>query len=162
MRGRSAVAVCGIDPGRQKFGLAVADGTGGERLIFSAIVPADGFELVAGCLLRGDFRPVGEWVREKNGSGHGLLVDRLFIGNGTGSVFFSKKLGEKKIFYNIIDEWNTTLEGRALYWKLYPPRGMWRILPLSLRVPPRPVDDLAAWAILRRGINGQGPIAIQK
>jgi hypothetical protein len=148
-------AACGIDPGSEKFGLAVADGTAGDRLIFSAIVPTAELELVIGCLACGNFGPIRERMTEKSDESHGLRVDHLFVGNGTGSAFFSRKLEEKNIFYNIIDERHTTLEGRSLYWKLNPPRGLWKMVPLSLRVPPRPVDDLAAWAILKRGIYGR-------
>jgi hypothetical protein len=44
----------------------------------------------------------------------------------------------------------TTLEARNLYWRLHPQKGVWRLLPRSLLTPPRPVDDLAAWIIMRR------------
>ncbi|MDR1516137.1 MAG: hypothetical protein LBS45_10615 [Synergistaceae bacterium] len=147
------MTACGIDPGSEKFGLALANGPAGDRLVLSAIIPADKFEVVIGCLTAGDFKPIEGWVTEKNGEGYGFRADCLFIGDGTGSLFFSRKLEAKNIIYNIIDERHTTSEGRLLYWRLNPPRGLWKIVPLSLRVPPRPVDDLAAWAILKRGIG---------
>jgi hypothetical protein len=112
------------------------------------------FELVLSCLSGGDFKPIEEWVIEKKSEGYSFRADRLFIGNGTGLRFFSRKLEDKNIIYNIIDERHTTSEGRRLYWKLNPPCGLWKVVPLSLRVPPRSVDDLAAWAILKRGIGG--------
>jgi hypothetical protein len=146
------VTACGIDPGREKFGIALAEAPGGGRLIFSAIVPTSEFDAVIDCVAMGDFAPLAGWMTEKNSGSLFFRADCLFIGDGTGAVFFSRKLDEKNIIYNIIDESHTTLEARKLYWKINPPRGLWRMLPLSLMVPPRPVDDLAAWAILKRGL----------
>jgi hypothetical protein len=147
------VTACGIDPGREKFGLAFADAPDGSRLIFSAIVPAGEFDAVIDCVVCGDFAPLERWMTEKNSDSCLFRADCLFIGDGTGLVFFSKKLDEKNIIYNIIDESHTTLEARNLYWKINPPRGLWKILPLSLMAPPRPVDDFAAWTILKRGLR---------
>jgi hypothetical protein len=62
-------------------------------------------------------------------------------------------MGESGIGYKLTDERMTTLEARGLYWALHPPRGMYRIIPKSLRVPPRNLDDLAAWAIIQRAIS---------
>jgi hypothetical protein len=44
----------------------------------------------------------------------------------------------------------STLEGRELYWQDHPPRGLQRLLPRGMRVPPRPVDDYAALVLARR------------
>jgi hypothetical protein len=145
-------ASCGIDPGRGKFGLAVADALTGESLLFSAILPASEAELAADCLLDGEFERVSRW---RTDCGHDVFfhVGGIFIGNGTGFDFFRKILDGKSVVYNIINEYLTTLEGRTLYWKIHPPRGLWRIVPRSLLTPPRSVDDMAAWAIIRRGIG---------
>lgn len=51
-----------------------------------------------------------------------------------------------------VDERGTTLEARDLYWRLHSPTLLQRCLPRGLRVPPRPLDDLAAWAIALRYI----------
>jgi hypothetical protein len=148
------VSSCGIDPGSDKFGLAVADGGGVSALIFSAILPTSESDLAVMCLADGNFNRLSRWFTEGSFSVEALRVECLYVGNGTGMDFFSRKLNEKKLVYNIIDESFTTMEGRRLYWKLHPPRGLWRLVPLSLRVPPRPVDDLAALVILERGMIG--------
>jgi hypothetical protein len=149
------MSFCGIDPGLDKFGLAIADDAGAGALLFSAIAPAGEFAVAVGCLLDGDFGELSKW-RIEGGKGRPVFrIERVCLGNGTGLNFFSRILDENDISYNIIDESMTTLEGRALYWKLYPPRGLWRIVPLSLRIPPRPVDDLAAWAILGRAMGAK-------
>ncbi|MDR2779856.1 MAG: endonuclease, partial [Synergistaceae bacterium] len=65
---------------------------------------------------------------------------------------YEKQLRGRKIDYVVADERMTTLEARELYWRIHPPRGLSRLIPVSLRVPPRSVDDLAAWAIMRRAV----------
>jgi hypothetical protein len=147
------MAYCGIDPGRDKFGLAVAGGTGGENLLFSAILPLTAIGIVSECLHSGDFGDVSEWRAENLSKLLVFDIRALFVGNGTGLDFFRRKFDESGILYNIINERMTTLEGRDLYWKLHPPSGLWKYIPLSLRTPGRPIDDLAAWAILMRGIK---------
>jgi hypothetical protein len=48
-----------------------------------------------------------------------------------------------------VREKGTTLRARELYWRLYPPKGVQRLIPKGLRVPPRSeMDDFAAWAIV--------------
>jgi hypothetical protein len=143
---------CGIDPGRGKFGLAVADDLTGESLLFSAVLPADEAGLAADCLLDGEFKRLYCW-RTDCGRDVSFHVNSVFVGNGTGFDFFRKILDGKSVVYNIINEYLTTLEGRALYWKIHPPRGLWRLIPRSLLIPPRSVDDMAAWAIIRRGMG---------
>ena len=139
---------CGIDPGREKFGVALTDG---ERLLLSAVVPLDGLDAFIRALVSGEWRGISKWRIE----GEEIIgkAGRVFLGSGTGSELFEKKLKDASVSYSSADESMTTMEGRALYWQLHPPRGLWRLVPLSLRVPPRPVDDLAAWAIARRAIE---------
>lgn len=45
---------------------------------------------------------------------------------------------------------NSTLEARDRYWTMYPNRGLQRLIPLGLRVPPRPVDDIVAILLIER------------
>ncbi|MBC5827157.1 MAG: hypothetical protein GIW99_05675 [Candidatus Eremiobacteraeota bacterium] len=50
----------------------------------------------------------------------------------------------------VVDETNTTLEARRLYYEEHPPRGLWRFVPRGLLVPSMPLDGYAALLILRR------------
>ena len=50
----------------------------------------------------------------------------------------------------IVEEANSTLEARALYWLDNPPGCLQMLIPAGLRIPPRPVDDYAAVVIARR------------
>ena len=53
----------------------------------------------------------------------------------------------------IVDEYGSTLEARALYWHAKPPRGWKRLIPLSLQVPNESIDDFAAAVIALRALN---------
>lgn len=138
--------LCGIDPGREKLGVALAEN--GE-LLFSAILLLDQLPLLCAALKGGEWGEIP--YCERSGHFRGGAPERIFLGDGTASRALAEALRGQGVDFCPVDERGTTLEGRALYWELHPPRGLWRLVPLSLRVPPRPVDDLAALAILKRG-----------
>jgi hypothetical protein len=146
------VTVLGLDPGRDKIGWALV-GCDGD-LFWSGICPASEVEIV----LR-DFSAADEcreeafvpWILERHLSSPGRC-SHVAVGNGTGSrdvVALSRGLGFRTM---TVDERGTTLEARALYWILHQPEWWRRCLPRSLWVPPRPLDDLAAWVIARRSL----------
>lgn len=137
---------CGIDPGRFKIGVAFADDS---RLLFSAIVPKAEEDSLCGALRSGDWRLLDAWRREGRVANIvGRTLDEVFIGDGTSSAELRGKLADLKL--EIVNEYGTTLAGRKLYWKLHPPEGLWRLVPVSLRTPPRDIDDLAAFCIITR------------
>jgi hypothetical protein len=72
------------------------------------------------------------------------------LGDGTGAREFAAAVGDFPFELERVREKGTTLEARNLYWNLHPPKGWLRLVPQSLIVPPRDVDDLAAWAIALR------------
>ena len=74
-----------------------------------------------------------------------------------------------------VDEYGTTLRARQRYWELWPPRGLQRLLPRGLLIPPEELDAIAArcdgedslgrpcrWSSpklpFRSGPNGEGVI----
>jgi RNase H-fold protein (predicted Holliday junction resolvase) len=137
---------CGIDPGREKFGFAVG---GADILRFAAIIPFENMLDALECLLGGDPRGIASWRTEGECESFGA-VSRVFIGNGTGHERYADIFRDSGVETEITDERMTTLEARDLYWRLHPRKGLRRLLPRSLLTPPRPVDDLAAWIIMRR------------
>jgi RNase H-fold protein (predicted Holliday junction resolvase) len=141
--------MCAIDPGREKFGVAV--GTASE-LAYAAIVPRGEIESALECVASGDYSPLSAWTTE-GVAADGLETGIIYLGNGTSHGEYAKLMDEKNILYTIIEERMTTLEARELYWRLHPPSGLLRLIPLSLCVPPRPIDDLAAWAIMKRAVK---------
>lgn len=50
----------------------------------------------------------------------------------------------------LVDERYSSLEARDRYWQMYPPKGLTRLVPQSLRSIPRPVDDIVAILLIER------------
>ena len=139
--------ILALDPGRDKTGFALVDMQG--SLLASGIFSSserDNF-----------FRNMNfsEWLIE--GSSKNIAdsqIKFIALGDGTGSKEFHdyvKTVTSYEII--IVNERNTTLEARGLYWKLHRPGLLMRLIPESLRVPARILDDLAAWAIALRALR---------
>ena len=144
---RGAISIkCGIDPGRHKIGVAFAES---GMLLFSAIVPRSEASVLSDALKDGDWSLLAGWRKEGDlGAVAGKTVEKIYIGTGTSSKELIKLL-EGSCDIEPADEYGTTLKGREIYWMLHPPKGLWRLIPTSLRTPPRDIDDLAAWAIIK-------------
>ena len=123
--------VIAVDPGWDKCGVAV--GTK-KRIYKQAVVPS-----------RGMAPMVLKFANEYD-------VAAIAMGDCT----CSKKAKETlkgflpDIPIVLTNEWFSTMEARKLYFKANPPKGLWRLVPVSFRLPPRPVDDYAAVVILKR------------
>ena len=140
--------LCGIDPGREKFGFALASE---GQLLFSAIAPVERFDAALSCLSSGDTGSMARWRAE--GAVCRARASIVFLGNGTSHKDYERRLLEAGVEYKLTDERMTTLDAREMYWRLHPPRGLARLVPRSLRVPPRPIDDIAAWTIIERALS---------
>lgn len=152
--------IAAIDPGREKFGVALCRG---RELAASAICPISMIDEVARAIAGGDLSIIAPMIKEgditacekkeSEPSDGRARVSSVVIGSGTGSSLFRDAFARAGAEIFFADERGTTLAARSLYWKLHPPRGLARIIPISLRVPPRPIDDLAAWAIALRWMD---------
>lgn len=136
---------CGIDPGRYKIGFALADC--GE-LLFSAIIPKAEEQKLREALVSREWQALARWRLEGSAeNAEGKELENICVGDGTSSsdilTLLEDVFGVKRV-----DEKGSTLEGRRRYWLLHPPEGLWRLVPVSLRVPPRDIDDLAAWSLI--------------
>lgn len=60
-----------------------------------------------------------------------------------------KIIGESglAIAVEVVSERHTTERARNEYWRHNPPKGLWRLVPLGLQVPPVPYDDYAAYCM---------------
>ena len=131
--------VIAVDPGRDKCGLAVVavDGTVLARAVVDA--PEVG-------------SAVAELVRAHEAA-------TIVLGERTGSREVRAAIAAAAPDTQIItaDEHMTTLEARRRYWRESPPRGLLRLIPEGLRVPPEPIDDWAAVILAERhlGLSGQ-------
>ena len=139
---------CAADPGKFKTGFALTEDDG--NLIFSAVIPAEKHSEFVSAVETGNYALLEKWCREGR-LPEKIEVNEILLGSGTTHKELEKMLKDK-IPVRIVDEYGTTLEGRKLYWKLHPPKGLMRLFPTSLRTPPRDIDDLAAWAIILKSL----------
>lgn len=125
----AAQRILAVDPGREKCGLAVLDRDVG--VLWHAVTPTGGLlEKAAAILAEYSCRT-------------------LVLGNQTFSAEVRRSLapllttGQADKILSV-DERGSTEAARSRYWLLYPPTGWRRFLPAGLRVPPCPIDDVAA------------------
>ncbi|MCX7829189.1 MAG: hypothetical protein N2315_08365 [Thermanaerothrix sp.] len=137
---------CAIDPGRCKLGVAF----GGQDLLFAAIVPKPHWEDLWAMLGGMEWPGVLMWVTEGQVPKGFKFDGRILLGDSTGSSDVAAELSRRGLRFFLVDERDSTMEARGLYFKLHPPKGILKLVPRGLLVPPRDVDDLAAWALLRR------------
>lgn len=71
----------------------------------------------------------------------------VLVGDGTGSRTVRELLQKRRIGYQVVDEWGSSLTARALYFRDHSPRGWQRFLPAGMRTPPGLIDDYAAYAL---------------
>ncbi len=129
-------AVLGIDPGTRKAGYAVVlpDGS----VVARGITELEG---LAGC--------VQTLARD-----HALRA--IAMGAGTNAAGITALLAPLGLPVVAVDERETTLRARGLYFADHPPRGWRRLVPLGMQLPPRPIDDYAAVLIARRFFADEG------
>lgn len=130
MNGASILAV---DPGTRKVGYAVLAGDG--TVLAQGIAPNEG--------LAARFA--------------GLVAEHLpaavALGQGTNVRPVRLALERLGLPIALVDERETTLRARELFFEDHPPRGWRRLIPRSLQLPPRPIDDYAAILIGRRFLD---------
>lgn len=130
--------ILAIDPGTHKAGIVVVDIMGAQyALHHRAIVSRDALKDTLQTLLA-IYQP-----------------DRLLIGKGTGSRTLVPILRAQFPYlqWELVEERNTTLQARELYFRHHPPRGWRRWLPKGLRLPPEPYDDYAALALVLQTVT---------
>ena len=139
----------GIDPGRDKTGVALVEETG--RILAVQVVRTRNFSDVLLQFLYDTLEANNIWgLRQK--------LRAVVLGNGTGSEEHKRQI-EKALpgfpLY-IVDEKYTTEEAKAMYWELYPPKGWRMLIPLGLQTPPEPLDGYAAVVQVRRYLEQDG------
>ena len=127
--------ILGIDPGREKCGVAVLNFQG--EIFFEKVIATE--ELAA--------------TIKKLSAQFDLKF--AILGNGTTSKSAEKILRAENLSVKVVDEKHTTEEARKLYWKKNPPTGWRKFLPTSMQVPPEPVDGIVAEILIKRHLNGE-------
>lgn len=124
----------GIDPGKDKCGVAVLT-TSGE-IKYQRVVLTDELEQVIKSLATQ------------------FDIESVILGDGTTHKAAASKVKAASLSFQLVDEKHTTEEARREYWKKNPPRGWRRLLPTSMQVPPEPVDAIVAEILVRRYLAG--------
>ena len=123
----------GIDPGRDKCGVAVLTAAG--EIKFQRVVPTEELDGVI-----------------KNLAAE-LEIISVILGDGTTHKAAAQKISAAGLKFQLVDEKHTTEEARREFWKKNPPRGWRKFLPTSMQVPPEPVDAIVAEILVKRFLN---------
>ena len=126
--------ILGIDPGTRKAGFAIVDASSGS-------VADLGIESIDALLERARALIAR----------HSVVT--IALGRGTNADALGSALAGLGVPVELVDERETTLQARSLYFADHPPRGWRKLLPLGMQVPPRPIDDYAAVLIARRSLT---------
>lgn len=122
----------GIDPGRSKTGLALVDGAG--KIVKLHIAESQNID-----------NEIVEFIKNS-------CPVQIVLGNGTNSrnIGESVKRVLNDVMVTVVEEAHSTEEARALYWQENPPKGLKKLIPLGMLVPPVPLDAYAAVILVRR------------
>ena len=122
----------GIDPGRSKTGLALVDESG--KIVKLHIAESQNID-----------NEIVEFIKNS-------CPVQIVLGNGTNS----RNIGEAvkrvlpDVMVAVVEESHSTEEARTLYWQENPPKGLKKLIPLGMLVPPVPLDAYAAVILARR------------
>ena len=122
----------GIDPGRSKTGLALVNGAG--KIVKIHIAESQNID-----------NEIMEFIKNS-------CPVHIVLGNGTNS----RNIGESvkrvlpDVMVTVVEEAHSTEEARTLYWQKNPPKGLKKLIPLGMLVPPVPLDAYAAVILVRR------------
>ena len=122
----------GIDPGRSKTGLALVDGVG--RIAKLHIAESQNID-----------NEIVEFIKNS-------CPVQIVLGNGTNSRNICEVVQKvlPDVLVTVVEEAHSTEEARTLYWQENPPKGLKKLIPLGLLVPPVPLDAYAAVILVRR------------
>ena len=122
----------GIDPGRSKTGLALVDGVG--KIVKLHIAESQKID-----------NEIVEFIKKS-------CPVQIVLGNGTNSRNICEVVQKvlPDVFITVVEEAHSTEEARTLYWQENPPKGLKKLIPLGLLVPPVPLDAYAAVILVRR------------
>jgi RNase H-fold protein (predicted Holliday junction resolvase) len=124
-----------LDPGSHKVGVAVANVQDGEvEPLWLKVLPVEDLQKALTGLIE-QYQP-----------------EKCLIGGGTGYRRLLTLLDNwfPELEWECVDEQNSTLQARQLYFQYHPPRGLSRWVPRGLLLPPAPYDDYVALLLIMR------------
>lgn len=126
------MTVLAIDPGRCKCGVAVVSNTNEIEVLHRAVVSTEQIPDVLSDL----------YAR--------YSPDVIIIGNGTTAKVVMESAKKLSSNVELVDEKFTSIEARKKYFIENPPRGLHRLIPISLQTPNQPFDDYVAVILAER------------
>lgn len=122
----------GFDPGKDKCGIAIVTLEGNP--IRHEVIASD--TVIA---------TLQSWMQTHS-------IKSLILGDQTGSKQWRSRIIEAlpNIQIITIDERFSSQQARDRYWKMYPAQGLQKLVPLGMRTPPRPIDDIVAIILVER------------
>ncbi len=130
--------VLAVDPGSEKCGVAVVSR---EGVVAREVCPVERLVSRVRALL--------------GATGAEVIV----VGAGTNGRKLARAMRAQPDFppLELVDEAFSTQDARKRYFQTNPPAGWRRLIPRSLQIPPRPVDDLVAVILGERYLNALQP-----
>lgn len=124
--------ILGFDPGRDKCGIAVVDRQ--KQVRYHRVVTST------------EASQTIEQLCQQ------FPIELVVMGNLTTAKSWQHTIKShlNSIPVVMVDERNSSLEARDRYWQMYPPTGLTKLIPLGMRLPPRPVDDIVAILLIER------------
>ena len=127
--------IIAIDPGREKCGLAVVDRQLGVRE--KKIIATHDLETAVKQLTEN------------------YATYTIIIGDRTHSRALQKELQAVQVQGNTltvipVNEHRSSDEARTRYWQEHPPKGLKKLIPVTLQSPPVPIDDYVAVILAER------------
>jgi RNase H-fold protein (predicted Holliday junction resolvase) len=118
--------IIAIDPGTKKCGYAVVDSN--LKVLQREITSIKGI------------------IKTIEDNFNAYRIDKIILGDGTNYKQIEKKIKNHfpQLKIILIEEDFSTLEARKKYFEAHPTRGISKLIPLSLRVPPFNYDDFVA------------------
>lgn len=118
--------ILAIDPGKIKSGMAVMEENG--EVVEKRLIPANEASL------------------QLTNLSQKYSFSTVVIGESVFGRELQKRLqgAHLKMRFVLISEKDSSWLARERYWQENPPTGWWRLIPISLRVPPTPIDAYAA------------------
>ncbi|SHJ54026.1 RuvC family protein [Propionispora hippei] len=127
--------VVAVDPGREKCGVAVMSKADGA--LWQGVIATEQLtEKIRHLAMQYGLTTLVLGDRTSSGKAKEALADLL--------------IEDKKLEIVSVDEHHSTELARQYYWREHPPRGLKRLIPLTMQVPPVPVDDYVAVILAER------------
>jgi RNase H-fold protein (predicted Holliday junction resolvase) len=124
--------ILGFDPGKDKCGVAVMDGS--RALLYHQVLLT------------------GEVISQIHNLLQQYHVNRIVMGDQTTAKQWQQQLtiAFPDLPISLVDERYSSLEARDRYWQMYPANFFTKLIPQGMRQPPRPIDDLVAIILIER------------